>query len=159
MSKWYALYTKPRWEKKVAEALERKGIECYCPLVTEVREWSDRKKKVTSPLFRSYVFVKLPDEERPRVFEVPGTVRYLFWLGQPALIRQEEMDVLKEWLESSNAEDISVPHLKPGDEVTISNGKLKDQEGIIAEVGRRRVKIVLKNLGLTVSIRVQEKGV
>lgn len=159
MSKWYALYTKPRWEKKVAEALERKGIECYCPLVTEVREWSDRKKKVTSPLFRSYVFVKLPDEERPRVFEVPGTVRYLFWLGQPALIRQEEMDVLKEWLESSNAEDISVTHLKPGDEVTISNGKLKDQEGIIAEVGRRRVKIVLKNLGLTVSIRVQEKGV
>ena len=58
---WYALYTKPRWEKKVAKALEKIGIIVYCPMITEVRQWSDRKKKVTLPLFKSYVLEVKPD--------------------------------------------------------------------------------------------------
>ena len=54
---WYVLYTKPKWEKKVAEQLQAMGIDCYCPLVMKERQWSDRKKKVEMPLFNSYVFV------------------------------------------------------------------------------------------------------
>lgn len=75
---WYVVYTKPKWEKKVAEQLRNKGIECYCPLITQVRQWSDRKKKVEVPLFNSYVFVQLPDSERNAVFQSVGVVRYCF---------------------------------------------------------------------------------
>jgi hypothetical protein len=52
---------KPNGRKKVAEQLTKMGIECYCPLITQVRQWSDRKKKVVVPLFNSYVFVQVAD--------------------------------------------------------------------------------------------------
>src|SRR5690554_7279042 len=78
--KWYALYTRPRNEKKVVQGLTSLGIEVYCPMVTEVRQWSDRKKKVALPLIPSYVFVRIAETKRSMVFEVPGVVRYLYWL-------------------------------------------------------------------------------
>ena len=61
--KWYAVYTKPRWEKKVNSLLLQKGIEVYCPLNKVRRKWSDRIKTIEEPLFKSYVFVKIKDEE------------------------------------------------------------------------------------------------
>lgn len=154
--KWYALYTRPRWEKKVADALNKKGLCAYCPMRTEVRQWSDRKKKISSPLFTSYVFVNLPEKERQRVFEIPGTVRYLSWLGKPAVIRQEEIDILKEWLHKEEAQEVIVTHLTPGDEITIPKGKLKNQKGVVKEVGKKRIKLILKELGLVVSIKLQD---
>ena len=90
---WYVVYTKPKWEKKVAEQLTQRGIECYCPIVTEVRQWSDRKKKVEVPLFNSYVFVRLAEVDRNLVFQSSGVVRYLFWLAKPAIVRDEEISV------------------------------------------------------------------
>jgi transcriptional antiterminator RfaH len=84
---WLVLYTKPKNEVKVAERLAAAGITVYCPLVTSLRQWSDRKKKVTLPLFSSYVFVQLAEVQRAAVFEVPGVVRYLFWLGKPAVVQ------------------------------------------------------------------------
>ena len=95
---WYVLYTKPKWEKKVAEQLNEKGIECYCPLIIKVKQWSDRKKKVEVPLFNSYVFVQIEDANRNSVFVSNGVVRYLFWLGKPAIVRDEEIDILKKSL-------------------------------------------------------------
>ncbi|MDT0651627.1 UpxY family transcription antiterminator, partial [Autumnicola edwardsiae] len=88
---WYVLYTKPKWELKVYENLQKKDIKAYCPTVTEVKQWSDRKKKITAPLFRSYIFVYLAEKERSEVFEVPGVVRYLYWLGKPAIVRDVEI--------------------------------------------------------------------
>ncbi len=79
---WYVVYTKPKWEKKVAEQLKNAGVECYCPLIVKIHQWSDRKKKVEVPLFNSYVFVRLAEEDRNLVFQSTGAVRYLFWLGK-----------------------------------------------------------------------------
>ena len=93
---WYAIYTKPRNEKKVADKLEAIGIESYCPTITSIKQWSDRKKKVTSPVLPSYVFVKITEPRRNEVFDVSGVVRYVFWLGKPAVIREEEIKLLKE---------------------------------------------------------------
>src|SRR5690606_20682493 len=96
---WFVLYTKPRAEKKTAEQLARMGVEVYCPVVRTMRQWSDRKKKVDIPLFSSYLFVNLTEEERNVVFRASGVVRYLFWLGKPAVVRQEEIDTIREWLD------------------------------------------------------------
>jgi transcription antitermination factor NusG len=65
--KWFALYTKPRWEKKINTALLKKGIESWCPLQIIEKQWSDRKKIIEEPLFRSYVFVKISAEEKNNV--------------------------------------------------------------------------------------------
>ena len=92
---WFALYTKPRNEKKVAENLAAIGIEVYCPIVTTLKQWSDRKKKVESPLIPSYVFVKIEEANRKDVFQVAGVVQYVFWLGKPAKIKPQELEALK----------------------------------------------------------------
>src|SRR5690606_40964625 len=110
---WYALYTKPRNEKKVADGLAKLGIEVYCPMVIQVRQWSDRKKKVELPLIPSYVFVRLEEKERERVFEVPGIVRYLYWLGKPAVITDVEIKTLQGSLKN-NVRHYEIVTYKPG---------------------------------------------
>ena len=92
---WYVLYVQSRKEKKVAEMLQEMKVQVYCPHIKEIRQWSDRKKTIESPLFKSYVFVRLQDRERQLVFGVPGVVRYLFWLGKPAVVRDEEIQAIK----------------------------------------------------------------
>lgn len=153
---WYVLYTKPRTEKRVANGLEQLGLEVYCPLITEVKQWKDRKKKIQFPLFKSYVFIKLEEKRRNRVFDVPGVVRYLFWLGKPAIVRNEEIEVIREWLDDEKVEDAKVEHLSEGDKITIKNGIFKDQEAIIREVGNKKMRLILPKLGCTVEVQTKE---
>ena len=153
---WYALYTKPRWEQKVANELEKRDIKVYCPTITEVKQWSDRKKKVTSPLFKSYVFVYLEEKYRSQVFDVPGAVQYVFWLGKPAIIRQEEINTIKNWLEDDRVEAVEVSHLSPGDQLTIAEGSFKGKEAVVEKIGKKRLRLVLKDLGVVVNVRVSD---
>lgn len=153
---WYVLYTNPRSEQKTAVQLEKLGLEVYCPLRTEVRQWSDRKKKVTTPLFTSYVFVRLKEVDRYKVFDVPSVVSYLHWLGKPAVVRDTEINVLKEWLNNDSFEEIQVHSLKPGDSIQINGGALKGQKGVIQEVGKKEVKLVLESLGFVVTTRIKD---
>lgn len=153
---WYVIYTKPKAEKKVAEGLEKLSVEVYCPLITQVRQWSDRKKKVTVPLFTSYVFVKLREKERQKVFQIPGVLKYLYWLGRPAVVREAEIETIRKWLNEEEVENVQVENLSPGDKVLIKSGVLKDQEAIIREAGPKRVRLILVKLGCTVSVRTRD---
>ena len=98
---WYVLHTKPRNEKKVEEQLLSLGINAYCPKKTEIRLWSDRKKKIEVPLLPSMVLVKLNNNDINRVFESAGVIRYMFWMGKRAIVRQSEIDILKKYLHGS----------------------------------------------------------
>lgn len=153
---WYALYTKPRAELKVAAQLEALDLEIYCPVITEVKQWSDRKKKITSPLFRSYVFINTEEKYRDRVFNVPGVVRYLTFLGKPAIIKDEEIQILKNWLADDEVDDLLLEELSVGDKITIANGTLKDQKAIIKEVGKKRLRLIIPSLGFTVNVRLKD---
>lgn len=148
---WYVLYTKPRNEKKVAESLEKIGITCYCPMKVEVKQWSDRKKKVVQPLFSSYVFVQLEEQERDRVFQVAGVVRYLFWLGKPAVIRAEEITILKEWL-ATNYQKLDVHAIQPGSKIILKEGVFKGQSAIVKEYRGHKVQLLLEALGVIVTM-------
>jgi len=150
---WYVIYTKPKWEKKVAEKLEQAGIECYCPLITQIKQWSDRKKKVEVPLFNSYVFVQLPDADRNTVFAVPGVVRYLFWLGKPAIVRDEEINVIKKNLNTPNIADISVSSIQVGDRIKLDSGAFSNQDAIVQEVSNTHYILVLESLGCVLKIK------
>ena len=153
---WYVLYTRPNAEIKIAETLKLIGIEVYCPTVIEVRQWTDRKKKVTVPLFRSYVFVRLREKDRHKVFEVPGIIKYLYWLGRPALVRDAEIEVIEKWLKGDKLEGLTVTGLSPGDRVTIASGAFKNEEAIVKEIGSRRMKLILLSLGCTVNAKMRD---
>ena len=153
---WFVLYTKPRFEKRVANRLEQIGIEVYCPIITEVKQWKDRKKKIKTPLFKSYVFIKLEEKKRNLVFDIPGVVRYLFWLGKPAIVRNEEVEVIKDWLDDNKVDDAKVEHLSEGDKITIKNGVFKDENAIIREVGKKKMRLILPKLGCSVEVQTKE---
>ena len=148
---WFVLYTQPRSEKKVVDRLEKLGLTVYCPMTLQVRQWSDRKKKVEVPLFNSYVFVHLPEANRNLVFEVPGIVRYLFWLGEPAVVRDEEIKTLQNWL-STDFTALEVTALKPGDIITLKNGAFKNQQATIKTISKNKMQLVLNSLGVLVTL-------
>jgi transcription antitermination factor NusG len=153
---WYVLCTKPRTEKRVADSLRTLGIKVFFPLLTEVRQWSDRKKKVQVPLFKSYVFIKIEDSRRNEVFDIPGVVRYMYWLGKPALVRDSEIEVIKQWLERDEVDEMEVQHLSEGDQVTLRNGAFKNQPAIIKDIGKRRTRLILPHLNCTVQVTTRD---
>jgi len=145
--KWYAVYTKPRWEKKVNGLLIQKGIESYCPLNKVRRKWSDRIKLVEEPLFKSYVFVRTTDEERTNVRMVDGVVNFVYWNGKPAVIKDKEIQVIKQFLnEYENVEAVKI-ELKPDDHVRVIAGPMMDREGKVLEIKNKTAKVQIDSLG------------
>ncbi|WP_428231347.1 UpxY family transcription antiterminator [Flavobacterium sp.] len=153
MKNWYVVYTKPKWEKKVAEKLSEIGIECYCPLITQIKQWTDRKKKVEVPLFNSYVFVQLEDGNRNSVFQISGVVRYLFWLGKPAIVKDVEIDIIKNSLKAPNISDISVTSIQVGDRIKLESGAFSNQDAIVQEISNTYYTLVLESLGCVLKIK------
>ena len=121
---WFVIYTKSRNEKKVADELLKLGIEAYSPMVTKIRVWSDRKKKVSVPLINSYVFVQLAESDRNSIFLSSGVVRYLFWLGKPAIVKNFEIESIKNWLSHSDVFDVVVEVWKKGDKIVVDPSKV-----------------------------------
>lgn len=154
--KWYVLYTKPKSEKRTALNLEKMGFEVYCPMQIKTRQWSDRKKKVEVPLFNSYIFIKLKEKDRNKVFEAPGVVRYLYWLGKPAVVKEHEIDVIQKWLNDDNFDRVKVQNLNPGDEIEIKSGILKGKSAVVQEVGKKEIRLILKTMGVMVSTKIKE---
>jgi len=144
---WYALYTKPRNEKKVEEQLHKMGLEVFCPKVTVVKQWSDRKKKVSQPLIPSYVFIKIKEQERDLVFSVSGVVRYLFFLGKPAIIKESEINAMKETL-NHDFKEVGVMDLEKGQKFTIEEGTFKGQEATFIEQKGNKIILRLESLGI-----------
>jgi transcriptional antiterminator RfaH len=153
MKNWYVVYTKPKWEKKVAEKLIEAGIECYCPLITQMKQWSDRKKAVEVPLFNSYVFVQLEDGNRNAVFQVSGVVRYLFWLGKPAIVKDGEIEIIKTSLSAPNISDISVTSIQVGDRIKLETGAFSNQDAVVQEISNTYYTLVLESLGCVLKIK------
>lgn len=153
MKNWYVVYTKPKWEKKVAEKLNEIGIECYCPLITQIKQWTDRKKKIEVPLFSSYVFIQLEDGDRNSVFQISGVVRYLFWLGKPAIVRDEEINIIKTSLASPNLSDVSVSSIQVGDRIKLESGVFINQDAIVQEISNTYYTLVLESLGCVLKIK------
>lgn len=145
--KWLAIYTRPRWEKKVTRLLAEKGLESYCPLNKVRRKWSDRVKIVEEPLFKSYVFVKVSDEDRTAVRMTAGAVNFVYWLGKPAVIKEKEINAIKRFLNEHENVEARAVELKVNQRVRITNGTLMDQEGKVLDVRRKTAKVAIDSLG------------
>lgn len=149
---WFVVLTKPRIEKKVEERLLSLGIEAYCPKRTEIRLWSDRKKKVDVPLLPSMVLVRLKEKDVNNVFNINGIVRYMFWLGKRAIVRQQEVDVLKSYLGGDKISNLKKFKVKPGDIIEIPG--FKNKSGIVARVSNNTVWVFLETLGYKIKLNL-----
>ena len=145
--KWLAVYTRPRWEKKVNQLLIEKGLECYCPLNKVRRKWSDRVKIVEEPLFKSYVFVKVTDEDRKTVRMTNGAINFVYWAGKPAVIKEKEITAIKRFLDEYENVEARHVELKPNQRVRITNGTLMDHEGKVLDVRHKTVRVAIDSLG------------
>lgn len=145
--KWYAIYTRPRWEKKVNALLIQKGIESYCPLNKVRRKWSDRIKTVEEPLFKSYVFVKINDNDRTNVRMTNGVVNFVYWNGKPAVIKEKEIQTIKRFLDEYENVEVHKMPLSPGDRVQVIAGPMMDKEGKVLEVKNKTAKVCIDSLG------------
>lgn len=148
---WYALYTKPRNEKKVVNGLLKSGIEAYAPLVKQKKRWADRNKIIETPLMPSYVFVNISEKERNKVFDTPGIVRFVYWLSQPAIIREDEIQALKDSLKDP-VYDFSVEELNPGMTYEITEGPFAGQSGTIAHVSPTKLQLLIVSLNMKITI-------
>jgi len=153
--KWFVVYTRPQQELKVAEQLSAMGITNYCPTITLLKQYSDRKKKVNKPLLSSYVMVELEENQRNKVFSCSGIVRYLFYLGRPAVVPTFEINLMQNHL-NGVYNDIEVTTLSVGDSHTITQGPFSGVSGKVVETNNTKVKLELASLGMRITLKKQE---
>lgn len=154
--KWLAVYTRPRWEKKVNQLLAEKGVERYCPLNKVRRKWSDRIKVVEEPLFKSYVFVKVNEEDRSDIRMTPGVINFVYWQGKPAVIKEKEITAIKRFLDEYENVELKPINVKVNERVKITKGPLMDLEGKVLEVKNKKATIAIDSLGYILVASVEK---
>ncbi len=135
--KWYVMYTASRSEKKVADRLKDRGVEVYLPIIEELRQWSDRKKKVQKALFNGYVFVKTRRNQLWECLQVPGAVKFVHFSGNHATVREEVLDMIKRIVETGVAIETDGSTIEPGEKVKVIGGPLQHMVGEVIERGNK----------------------
>ena len=148
---WYVLYTSPRSEKQVNERIASTGLECWLPLHRSPRVWSDRVKIIDIPLYNSYIFVKCQEHELYPLLKTYGVARIVFYNGKPAVIRQKEIDSIKDFLAQAANRKLLV-----GDEVEILAGAMKNISGKVRKIKKNYLVLYLEQLGATVSVNLTD---
>jgi transcription antitermination factor NusG len=157
---WYAVYTKPRWEKKVYSSLDERGIQAYCPLNKVRKKWSDRMKWVEEPLFKSYVFVRLTADEMTNVRMVSGIVNFVYWLGLPAVVKDKEIEAIRKFLDEYDDVHVEPIELKKDTKITIRKGAFMDKEAKVVQVlSNNKVQVVIESLGYALVAVVERSNV
>ena len=156
--KWYVVYTRPRWEKKVAGILSDRGIEHYCPLNKVNKTWSDRKKVVLEPLFKGYVFVHINEAKKWDITRIDGILNYVYWLGKPAIVKDFEIDTIKKFLHEFNEVEIVESQLEVNKSVIVRQGALMNYKGIVIEIVGTKAKVKISSMGIELTAYFDKKN-
>lgn len=154
--RWYAVYTKSRSEKRVQLELNEKGIENFLPMQRKLRKWSDRKKWVDTPVISGYVFVRICNKQYFEVLKTEGVVAFVRFENAPAVIRDEQIDLIKRLLHQHQVDVKSVKKpYKHGDPVEIIAGPLLGVQGkLIRHRNTSRVIVQLENTELIFMLEI-----
>ncbi|MCT4587365.1 MAG: UpxY family transcription antiterminator [Carboxylicivirga sp.] len=154
---WYALYTKSRAEKKVLEQFTKMGIEAYLPLKKTLRQWSDRKKWVESPIISSYIFIKIPLADYRRVFDVVGIVAYVSYKGKACIIPESDIMAMKRTIENQLDFSVEAGKIEKGQEITVTSGPLEGIKGEVMEVkGSKKIILRISQIGYTLVVNLDD---
>jgi transcription antitermination factor NusG len=158
--RWYPVYTHPRSEKKTAESIVKRGIQVYLPLQKTLKQWSDRKKWVEEPLFKSYLFVCISNKEYDQVIQTYGVVRFIYFSRQIASIPEKQIQMLQNYLSGQADSEITFDQLEKGQKVKIISGKLKGYEAeLISWKQQQRVVLRLDALGQSLILNISAADV
>ena len=154
MKNWYALYTRPRHEKKAYDLLLEKGEEAFLPLMEEIRVYGKRKKKVEKPLFPSYLFCHFEYKYRIPILQTHGIIKVVNFNGEPAIIPDWQIDSLKILLENPAAFRME-SYLRPGDLVEVKNGPFAGMKGTVKIIkGESRLVLTIEGIMQSISVEV-----
>jgi|AntRauTorcE11898_2_1112593.scaffolds.fasta_scaffold56748_1 transcription antitermination factor NusG len=151
---WRAYYVKSRHEKKASERLEEQGFEIYCPIKEVKVKWSDRWKKVKKPLIPGYLFAKVDENGRREILEDPSIFNNVFWRGEPALIRDDEIEAMRTILSIETGTEVEVEAIKPGTKIRIEAGAFKGKHGIVVDSTKKEAMLQLDSLQLQITIKI-----
>ena len=155
LKKWYALYVKSRTEKKVSVELSYLEIEHYLPLQKVLKQWSDRKKWVEEPLFRSYIFVNITQAEYFKVLNVFGAVKYISFEGKAVIVPNQQIEAIRFYLNEKDPEKTDDLHWEKGQKVEVVSGSLTGLVGELVEVrGKHKVSIEIEAVGSALLLQI-----
>jgi len=148
------VYTKPRCEKKVAELLTRKKIQNYYPCNKILKAAGDKKKLFIEPLFSSYVFINVCKEDLVLIKQLNGVINMVYWLGEPAVVREVEIDMLQRFLNEHTSVQLEQTKVNVNEIVRVSSGPFGDKQ-VQASTKTKVVKMSLPSLGYTLAAKVE----
>jgi transcriptional antiterminator RfaH len=154
--RWFAMYTHSRAEKKVQESLVRLGVEVYLPIKRELRQWSDRKKWVETPIINSYIFVRIEESQMKLVYTVPGLVGYVNSKGKPAVIPDMEMEAMRRTVDGKLEYSIEQQTIRKGETIRMMSGPLQGVEGVITDIkGKTKLCITVSHVGFVLVVDIE----
>jgi transcriptional antiterminator RfaH len=155
IASWYAVYTRPHHEKEVYRRMKEQSIPVFLPLISTIRQWSDRKKKVSMPLFTCYIFVYIYNRDYYRILNIPGVVRFVTFDGKPVKIPEKQIRMVKNLIEQDMVVEEAKDTLFCGANVEIIAGTFIGYIGELVDfAGKKRVIIRFKEIckSLVVSV-------
>lgn len=156
---WYAVYTRPNMEKKIADTLAHKGLVVYCPLQKVMRQWSDRRKVLEVPAFKGYVFVQIHDAIRWQVLATAGVLNFVCHNGKPARIPLKEIETMRLFFEGLQSRIIDETDIRVHDVARVYSGVFMGLEGEVMDVQHRYAVLNIPTLGLSMQVKVDRENV
>ena len=145
IKKWHIVYTRPGHEKKVTESLNRKKIECFCPLNSTTHQLSYRKKPFPEVLFCSYSFVRICETQIPELRKVNGVINLVFWLNKPFIVPDHEIDPIRDFL--TEYKNVTLEKIGIDEKVRFPNNLLADNKDGDVYIRNNTARAILPSLG------------
>jgi transcription antitermination factor NusG len=162
ITRWYAVYVKSKCEKKTFKLLEDKRIEVYLPLLNRLKQWSDRKKMVAEPLFKSYIFVRSDLKNYYDILNTPGVVRFIGFEGKPVPVPDNQIVAVRQYVgeyDDSSCVDV-LDDMQEGQLVEIVYGEMKGLIGrFISFKGKQRLVVDIESVGCSIPINISRSQV
>ncbi|MEO8764892.1 MAG: UpxY family transcription antiterminator [Ginsengibacter sp.] len=158
-SNWYAVYTKPNCEKKVASLFTRRKIENFCPVNCRKINSFRRTKILLGPLFKSYVFVNIAPAEIESLRQTDGIISILYWMGEPAIIKQDEIDAIKEFTGDYQNIELERTQVNMHDIARVVDGPSYSMEGNVFAVKNKTLKVSLPSLGYIMIAKMEDESI
>ncbi|MBQ2498711.1 MAG: UpxY family transcription antiterminator [Bacteroidales bacterium] len=162
IARWYAVYVKSRYEKKTCKLLEDRHIEVYLPLLNRLKQWSDRKKMVEEPLFKSYIFVRTDLKNYYDILNTPGVVRFVGFEGRPAPVPDNQIMAVRQFVGDYDGvlELDEIQSLHEGQLVEIVYGEMKGLVGrLVSFNGKQRLIVDIESVGRSIPINISRSQV
>lgn len=131
----------------------------YCPLNKVRKRWSDRIKLVEEPLFKSYVFVQAQEEEQQQVRMVNGVLNFVYWNGKPAIVKEEEIDTIRKFLNEYSDVEVKPMNLQANQAVMVKRGLLMNNTGRIRRLMNNKVEVLIESLGYTLVASLEKSNI